>query len=85
MTVSSFPMCDFRKFTSTLNALWPALSRALADRDDVPSGLVRGEKLDELWRDEAIFVSQRYGYDLVNYCAGILCPLVTPHYTAPGC
>lgn len=85
MTVSSFLMCDFRKFTSTLDALWPALSRALAGSDDVPSGLVRGEKLDELWRDEALFVNQRCGYDLVNYYAGILRSLVTPHYTAPGC
>ena len=46
---------------------------------------MRGEKLDELWRDEALFVNQRCGYDLVNHYAGILRPLVTPHYTAPGC
>ena len=58
---------------------------ALAGGDDVLSGLVRGEELDELWRDEALFASQRCGYDLVNYYAGILRSLVTSRYTGAGC
>ena len=58
---------------------------ALAGSNDVPSGLVRGKELDELWRNVSLFASQRCGYDLVNYYAGILLPLVTLHYTAPRC
>lgn len=85
MTSASFPMYDFPEVAGALDALWAALSRALADCDDVPSGLLRGEELDALWRDEALFISQCCGYDLVSRYAGILRPLVTPRYTAPGC
>lgn len=85
VTVASFPMYDFPEVAGALDSLWAALSRALADGDDVPDGLVHGEDLAALWRDEALFVSQCCGYDLVNRYGGILRPLVTPRYTAPGC
>ena len=85
MAVASFPVCDLPKVTGKLHVLCAALSRALAGGDDVPRGLVRGKELDELWRNESLVASQRCGYDLVNYYAGILLPLVTLHYTAPRC
>lgn len=87
VTVASLPMYDFPEVAGALDALWAALSRVLADGDDAPppDRLVHGEELDALWRDEALFVSQCCGYDLVNRYAGILRPLVTPRYAAPGC
>ncbi len=85
MTVASFPMYDFAEVAGALDSLWAALSRALAGGDDVPDSLVHGEEPDALWGDDALFVSQCCGYDLVNRYAGILRPLVTPRYTAPGC
>lgn len=81
--VASFPMYDLPEVRDALDSLWSAVSRALAG--DAPAGLVHGEALGSLWTDQALFVSQCCGYDLVNRYAGILRPLVTPRYTAPGC
>ena len=85
MTKASLPMYDMPEVAGALDTLWSALLRKLADADGAPAALVHDEALQSLWSDEALFLSQCCGYDLVNRYAGILRPLVTPQYTAPGC
>lgn len=78
-------MYDMPEVAGALDTLWSALARKLADDDGAPAGLVHDAALESLWSDEALFLSQCCGYDLVNRYAGILRPLVTPRFTAPGC
>ncbi|MDP6475938.1 MAG: PhnD/SsuA/transferrin family substrate-binding protein [Alphaproteobacteria bacterium] len=75
-------MYDLPELRAALDRLWAALSRALVG---APGALVHDRAPEALWVDEGLFVSQCCGYDLVNRHAGILRPLVTPRYTAPGC
>jgi ABC-type phosphate/phosphonate transport system substrate-binding protein len=82
--IASFPMYDLPEVADALDALYSALLPALAD-GDAPGELVHGRAGQALWADGGLFISQCCGYDLVNRYAGILRPLVTPRYTAPGC
>ena len=85
--VAGFPMYDLPEVRGALDSLWAALAKELraAGSTHLPAGLLHDEPLNRLWHDQALFVSQCCGYDLVNRHIGVLCPLVTPRYTAPGC
>ena len=86
MSIASFPMYDFPEVREALDSLWAVLRNELASsNDDVPEALMHDKPLDAIWSDKALFVSQCCGYDLVNRHAGVLRPVVTPRYTAPGC
>ncbi len=87
VSIASLPMYDLPELRGALDLLWAALAKALAAEGigTAPASLRHDAALASLWNDDALFVSQCCGYDLVNRHAGVLCPLVTPHYAAPGC
>ena len=87
MSAASLPMYDLPEVRPALGALWAALARHLAQAGiaDVPAALAGEQPLATLWRRPDLLLSQCCGYDLVNAHTGILRPLATPCYAAPGC
>ena len=87
MRVASMPMYDFPEVRAALDSLWSAMARNLKLEGiaDVPSELVHGGSLKQLWKDPALVISQCCGYDLVNRYADRLIPFAVPQYGAPEC
>ena len=87
MSIASLPMYDLPEVRPALEALWAGLARHLAREGvpDVPQVLAHGAALDASWARPDLLLTQCCGYDLRNGYAGMLRPLVTPRYRAPGC
>lgn len=87
MRVASMPMYDLLEVRPLLDALWAALARNLRREGvaDVPGGLVYGRGHDEMLSDPDLLFTQCCGFDIVNRYRGVLVPIATPHYGAPGC
>jgi hypothetical protein len=87
MSIASLPMYDLPEVRPALDALWAGLARHLAREGvpDVPCALTHGAPFDSSWSSTDLLVSQCCGYDLQNGYAGMLRPLATPCYRAPGC
>lgn len=87
MSTASLPMYDFPEVRGATDAWWAGLARHLeqAGVRDVPAALLRRDDLIEQWSDPQLLLSQTCGYLLAGQCRGVLQPVATPHYTAPGC
>jgi ABC-type phosphate/phosphonate transport system substrate-binding protein len=87
MSTASLLMYDLPEVRSALDDLWAGLVRHCAREAlaDAPAALAREYSGPELWARSDLLFSQCCGYDLVNGCAGVLRPLATPCYRAPGC
>ncbi len=87
MPVASMPMYDMPEVRSILDSLWVGLAKHLKREGlhDVPNHILHDHKLADLWNDPNLWFSQCCGYDIVKRYAGILRPIATPHYGAPGC
>jgi ABC-type phosphate/phosphonate transport system substrate-binding protein len=83
----SLPMYDLPELRPALAAWWAGLARHLARGGvpEVPPALAFGGSASALWRRPGLLLSQCCGYDLVGAQAGVLRPLATPCYAAPGC
>lgn len=80
-------MYDFPEARAATDAWWSGLARHLkrAGIADVPYALLRRDDLIEQWSDPELLLSQTCGYLLAQQFRSILQPVVTPHYTVPGC
>jgi ABC transporter, phosphonate, periplasmic substrate-binding protein len=87
MSLASLPMYDLPEVRPALDALWVGLARhgAREGLENAPAALAREHPGAALWCRSDLLFSQCCGYDLVNGYAGILRPLATPCYRAPGC
>jgi ABC-type phosphate/phosphonate transport system substrate-binding protein len=87
MSAASLPMYDLPEARPALDALWAAFARHCAREGlaDVPAALSREHPDGALWSGPDLLFSQCCGYDLVNGQAGVVRPLATPCYRAPGC
>jgi ABC-type phosphate/phosphonate transport system substrate-binding protein len=87
MHLVNLPMYDLPEVRPALDALWAGLARHLIREGmpDVPGALTHGAALDASWSSPNLLLSQCCGYHLVNGYAGVLRPLATPCYRAPGC
>ena len=87
MAVASLPMYDLPELRAATDDWWSGLARAFARAgiDEVPAALSRGGKMDATWRRADLLFSQTCGYPLTHGLAGVLVPVATPAYDAPGC
>lgn len=87
MSIASMPMYDIPEVSGALDALWAGIARALHREGvaDVPGALVHGRRLEDLWDDPDLFLSQCCGFDVVKSYTRSLRPVATPRYGAPGC
>ena len=86
-TIASLPMYDFPETRWATDALWDGIFRHLRAHDlsVMPSRLVHGVPLKQLWLDKHLIFSQCCGYDVVHRYRGRLQILATPTYTVAGC
>ena len=84
---ASLPMYDLPELRAATDAWWSGMAVALrrAGIDVVPDQLTRADNPATVWRDPNLLLSQTCGYPLVHDMAGILQPVATPIYDAPGC
>lgn len=85
--IASLPMYDLPEIRAATNAWWSGMAAALrrAGIEGVPRQLIRVDNVVTVWRDPNLLLSQTCGYPLVHDMAGILQPVATPIYDAPGC
>jgi ABC-type phosphate/phosphonate transport system substrate-binding protein len=87
MMIASLPMYDLPELRTATDAWWSGMAAALrrAGIDAVPDQLTRVYNVATVWRGPNLLLSQTCGYPLVRDMAGILQPVATPIYNAPGC
>ena len=87
MMIASLPMYDLPELRTATDTWWSGMAAALrrAGIDAVPDQLTRVYNVATVWRDPNLLLSQTCGYPLVRDMAGILQPIATPIYNAPGC
>jgi ABC-type phosphate/phosphonate transport system substrate-binding protein len=80
-------MYDMSEVRSSLDSLWAGLVLHLKRQglNDAPSQIQHDQNITDLWNDPDLWFSQCCGYDIVRRYDGILRPVATPHYGAPGC
>ena len=80
-------MYDFPEVRGAHEVLWKSVARKLEGMGvaGVPAALDRSRSVHALWTDPGLLLSQCCGADLVGRYAGILAPIATPRYRAPGC
>lgn len=85
--IVSLPIYDLPEVRPAMAALWAGIARHLrrAGTAGVPDALVFDRPAGEVWADRALLLSQCCGADLVGSHAGMLVPVATPCYRAPGC
>lgn len=85
--IASLPMYDLPEVRPALDAFWAALADALSQAGiaGAPQELTRGAHAGATWCDRDLLFSQCCGYDLTKRFAGMLQPVATPRYDAPGC
>ena len=87
MSVAGLPTYDLPEVRPAQDALWAGLRGHLehAGLSDVPAALDHDRAGAVLWSRPDLLLSQCCGYDLAHAQAGVLRPLATPCYLAPGC
>lgn len=87
MSVASLPMYDLAELRRAHAALWAGIALHLEREGvaDVPDALALDRSEGEVWADPGLLLSQCCGADLVGAHAGMLRPVATPCYRAPGC
>ncbi len=80
-------MYDLPEVRNLTDNLWFALATLFAEEGltDVPSNLVRDEKLESTWLAENLLFSQTCGYPLVTKLDQRVGLIGTPCYSASGC
>ncbi len=87
MASASLPMYDLPELRAATDAWWQGLAEAFrrAGLREVPDGLRRDRPAEALWRAPDLLFSQSCGYPLTHAFRGLLRPVATPVYAAPGC
>ncbi|MFQ5755211.1 MAG: hypothetical protein ACE5H7_03850 [Acidiferrobacterales bacterium] len=85
--LASLPMYDLPAIRRATDAWWRGLAAAFrrAGIENVLDALTRGDETGVAWYDPGPLFSQTCGYPLVHKLSGVLQPLATPVYDAPGC
>lgn len=85
--VASLPMYDLPELRAVTDDWWRGLARALrrAGVAEVPGRLERSASPSSVWASPALVLSQCCGFGLVGELAGVVRPVATPVYDAPGC
>lgn len=84
---ASLPMYLLPEVADATARWWQGLAARLraAGVDGVPAGLSAAEDREVLWRAPDLLLSQTCGYPLTHALSGVVEPLATPAYAAPGC
>ena len=87
MAIASFPMYNFPQIRGDIDAFWRVLSQNMRRNglQNIPEHLSHGCHLRDLWDDTELLISQCCGFDIINRYQGLLRPVATPNYSAPGC
>ena len=84
--VASLPMHDHPSVRWATDALWQALSSALAERGEAaPVALDRRPDYASVWLEPGLILSQTCGYPYVTRLRGHVRLVATPVYRADGC
>lgn len=85
--IAGMTMYDLPELRAATDAWWAVIATHLtrAGIADVPSGLIRGRAVGDLWRDPALLMTQTCGYPLTHAHKGDLSALAAPDYRAEGC
>ena len=87
MVIANLPMYDLPELRAATDAWWQGLARAFrrAGLAEVPDAPNRDRGMEAVWRDPGLLFSQTCGYPLTHAFKGVLQPVATPAYAAPGC
>jgi ABC-type phosphate/phosphonate transport system substrate-binding protein len=87
MASASLPMYDLPELRTATDAWWQGLAKAFrrAGLREVPDRLRRDGAMEAAWRAPDLLFSQTCGYPLTHAFRGLLRPVATPAYAAPGC
>jgi len=87
MRIAALPMYDLPELAAANDALWSAIAVRLETLgvDDVPDALTRRGRLEAIWTDPRLLLSQTCGYPLATSLRSRVQVVATPRYDAPGC
>jgi ABC-type phosphate/phosphonate transport system substrate-binding protein len=87
MAIAGLPMYELPELRPALDAFWGGIARHLRREGvtDAPAALAPDQPSGALWSAPDLLFSQCCGADLMGACAGVLRPVATPCYLAPGC
>jgi ABC-type phosphate/phosphonate transport system substrate-binding protein len=84
--LASLPMYDFAELSAATEMFWAAIASGLRRRGwvDVPSALIHGDDVHQMWHDPAMLMSQACGWPLVDDLDGVVTTIGAFQYSIPS-